>query len=189
MPATGSKKRTLDDYMKPQQVLAKFKAKADFIHYFGECRKHMPPCHFTLVVQLYVPPATMINKDFLKQVLANDKKLIKMSALRSINVPKFDEVSVKTIWPLIKQDPEVLVFFPDDYAKGRVPYRKYTFDILNTVRPEYVQKMIEHACTVRHAITEAGQHDDEILVSTEWQEQLRAIPFILSKSPPTLIFV
>ena len=58
----------------------------------------------------------MINKDFLKQVLANDKKLMKMSSLRSINVPKFDEVSVKTIWPLIKQDPEVLVYFPDDYA-------------------------------------------------------------------------
>ena len=131
----------------------------------------------------------MINKDFLKQVLANDKKLMKMSSLRSINVPKFDEVSVKTIWPLIKQDPEVLVYFPDDYAKGRVPERKYTFDVLNTIRPEYVKKMIEHAFTIRNAVTEEGKHDDEILVSTEWQEQLQAIPFISSKSPrnPTLM--
>ena len=44
----------------------------------------------------------MMNKDFLKLVLANTKKLLKMSMLRSINVPKFDEVSVKKIWPLIR---------------------------------------------------------------------------------------
>ena len=93
-----------------------------------------------------------------------------MSQLRSINVPKFDEVSVKKIWPLIKQDPEVLVYFPDDYSKGREPDRKYTFDILNTVRPEYVKKMIEHAFTIRNAVTEEGKHEDEILVSPEWQE-------------------
>ena len=125
----------------------------------------------------------MINKDFLKQVLANENKLIKMSALRSINVPKFDEVSVKKIWPLIKQDPYVLIYFPGEYAKGREPDRKYTFDVLNTIRPDYFKNMIEHAFIVRNSITEDGKHDDEILVSVEWQEQLQAIPLISSKSP------
>lgn len=46
----GSKKRSAEEYMKPQQVLSRFKAKADFVHYFAECRKYMPPCNLTLVV-------------------------------------------------------------------------------------------------------------------------------------------
>ena len=41
-------------------------------------------------MQLYVPPTLMINKDFLKQVFANEKSLLKMSELRAVNVPKFD---------------------------------------------------------------------------------------------------
>ena len=44
----------------------------------------------------------MINKDFLKQVFANDKRLMKLSELKPVNVPKFDELSVKNIYPKIK---------------------------------------------------------------------------------------
>ena len=35
----NNRKRTLDQYMKPQEVMAKFKAKSDFIQYFSECRR------------------------------------------------------------------------------------------------------------------------------------------------------
>jgi len=53
---------------------------------------------------LYLPNNCMITKDFLKQILADEKKLLKMSALRSINMPKFDELSVKRVYPLIQRD-------------------------------------------------------------------------------------
>ena len=65
----------------------------------------------------------MINKDFLKQVFANEKKLLKMSKLKPVNVPKFDEISVKKIWPMIKEDPDVLIYFPDEYPQGKEPDR------------------------------------------------------------------
>ena len=84
----------------------------------------------------------MFNKDLLKLVLANKKMLLKMSELKSVNVPKFDELSVKNIFPLISQDPEVLNYFPDDYPKGREPDRTYTFNVLNTLRNQYVQEII-----------------------------------------------
>lgn len=35
----GSKKRSLAEYMKPQQLMASFKSKSDFITYFSESRK------------------------------------------------------------------------------------------------------------------------------------------------------
>ncbi len=65
-----------------------------------------------------------------------------MSELKSVNVPKFDELSVKNIFPLIRQDAEVMKYFPDDYPKGREPDRTYTFNVLNTLRNQYVQEII-----------------------------------------------
>ena len=96
----------------------------------------------------------MINKDFLKQVLASEKSLLKMSELRSINVPKFDELSVKNIYPKIKDDLKVHKYFPDRYPEGRVPDRTYTFNVYNTIYPEYVQDMIKHAQKQRNAVTD-----------------------------------
>ena len=84
----------------------------------------------------------MFNKDFLKLVLAKKKMLLKMSELKSVNVPKFDELSVKNIFPLIRQDVEVMKYFPDDYPKGREPDCTYTFNVLNTLRNQYVQEII-----------------------------------------------
>ena len=80
----------------------------------------------------------MFNKDFLKAVLADQKRLLKLSELRTVNVPKFDELSVKNIFPLIRQDAEVMLYFPDSYPKGREPDRNFTFNVLNTLRKMYV---------------------------------------------------
>ena len=59
----------------------------------------------------------MLNKYFLKAVLADQKRLLKLSELRTVNVPKFDELSVKNIFPLIRQDAEVMLYFPDSFRR------------------------------------------------------------------------
>ena len=41
----------------------------------------------------------MLNKDFLRQVLSEEKKLFKLSQVKWIEVPKFDELSVKSLYP------------------------------------------------------------------------------------------
>ena len=46
-------------------------------------------------MQLYLPDDTMFNKDFLKQVLAEEKMLMPIREVRFVNVPHYDEVSVK----------------------------------------------------------------------------------------------
>ena len=56
-------------------------------------------------MQLYLPDDTMFNKDFLKLVLADEKKLMPINEVRFINVPHYDEVSVKRLWPKMKLAP------------------------------------------------------------------------------------
>ena len=83
-------------------------------------------------MQLYLPPEYMMNKDFLKEVLAEDKALLRLEQVSRINVPLYDELSVGNIWPMMKNDEKFMLYFPTKMAKGRVPDREYFFNILNT---------------------------------------------------------
>ena len=59
-PLMGTKKRRV----MTQELLARFRSKEDFISYM------------TNQLQLYVPPEKMLNRDFIKQLLTEEKKLL-----------------------------------------------------------------------------------------------------------------
>ena len=80
-----------------------------------------------------------VNRDFVRAVLQGDKKLLKNSEKRSVNVPKYDELSVKNIFPKFKRDPKVMQYLQDEYPANRYPDRDYFFTVLNTVHPDHVK--------------------------------------------------
>ena len=96
-------------------------------------------------MQLYLPDDTMFNKDFLRQVLAEEKELMEINDVRFINVPHYDEISVKQLWPKMQGFEGFTKFFPDKMPKGRLPNREYFFNILNSASNEYVTQLIKHA--------------------------------------------
>ena len=85
----------------------------------------------------------------MKQVFAEEKKLLKKKDVDPIHVPSYDELSVKAMWPQFKKDKNFVKFFPDSFADSKGPSRKYFFDIMNTVYPEYLAKVMEHANQMR----------------------------------------
>ena len=89
----------------------------------------------------------MINKDFLKAVFKEEKGLLKLSEVKFKNVPFYDELAVKKIWPDVQEDPEVMFYMPSKLPKGRVPDRDYMFNVLNTLREGYVTSICKHANT------------------------------------------
>ena len=70
-----------------QELIGKFRSKSDFIKYFSES------------LQLYVPPSKMVNKDFIKQVLSEEKRLLSLNKVKYVNMPRYDELSVAKFWP------------------------------------------------------------------------------------------
>ena len=64
-----------------------------------------------------------MNRDFIKQVLKRKKQPLPKSEAKQINVPKYDELSVKILYPRFKDDPEINQFLQDEYAKNRLPDR------------------------------------------------------------------
>ena len=118
----GTKKRRV----MPSELVGKFRSKADFIKFFKE------GC------QLYVPPENFINKDFLKQVMAEEKDLLPMARVRTVNVPVYAELSVRKFYPMFEGDEEVMRYLPDPTPDKRLPDRTYFFNVMNTLKPEYM---------------------------------------------------
>ena len=55
-----------------------------------------------IIVQLYVPPNCMVNKDFLREIFAEEKMLLKLSEVKWIKVPRYSELSVLNLYPKFK---------------------------------------------------------------------------------------
>ena len=65
----------------------------------------------------------MLNKDFLRQILADEKKLFKLNDVRRIEVPKYDELAVARLFAGFQDDAEMMAYFPNRLPKGRLPDR------------------------------------------------------------------
>ena len=81
-------------------------------------------------------PYKMVTKDLLKDVLQGKKKLLKMSEVRFINPPLFDEIGVKNLYQDVIKQPEMKVYFPDEFPKGCQCDRSYFYNVWNTRYPE-----------------------------------------------------
>ena len=119
-------------------------------------------------VQLYLPPNTMVNRDFLKAVLSNKKKLMPLLEVKFVQVPKFDELSVVNLQDMLKEDDDFMMYFPDKLPKGRNPGREYFFNILNTLKPEYLAHLIEHASKQRYTGANEDRKNETIEITDEW---------------------
>ena len=92
-----------------------------------------------------MPPKTMVTKDFLRQVLKEDKKLLKMTNVKFINVPKYDELSVTNLMPKVAGNAEFMAYMPDKLPKGKQIGRDYFMNVFNTLYQEHMKRIVEHA--------------------------------------------
>ena len=127
-----------------------------------------------------------MNKDFLKQVFTNEKKLLKKKNVEQIKVPQYDELSVTQLWPQLQEDKQFTQYFPNVFPKDKGPARDYFFDILNTLYPDYLEQILSHACKQRHTVQDDEQRLDAMKISDDWLEELHSMPFTSCKCPQLL---
>lgn len=104
-------------------------------------------------------------------------------------MPDYDELSVKTLWPEVKTEPDLAIYFPDDKEGKRLPSREYFFNVIHTIEPGYIGSLLKHAQEARsHGSTEEVKKET-IEVSEEWKTKLLAHPFYSSnKTSFSIIF-
>ena len=97
--------------------------------------------------------------------------------VKMVRVPNFDELSVKNLWPHMRQVPEFMKYMPDAIPKGRLPCRYYFFNLINTLNQEYLSGLIEYANAQRHSAANSDFQTESIAISDKMWEQLKKLPF------------
>ena len=131
---------------------------------------------------MYVPPISNVTKDFFKDVFSGRKELLSIAEVKHINIPHYPELSVRDMYEAYKDDPKLKLYLPAKFAKGRQIDRSYFLNVLNTLYPAQVAKMIENARNQRYSAANEEVKNETIEITEEWREKLMSIPFKSRKS-------
>lgn len=82
---------------------------------------------------------------FLNAVFAGEKILLKRRKVKTIEVPKYKELCVKKVMEAIVNDAELIKHLPDLTMSKKLPDRDFLFNIINSLRPEYMESIIDTA--------------------------------------------
>jgi hypothetical protein len=95
----------------------------------------------------------MMTKDTLKEIFSGQKKLLKLKNVDFIQVPKYDELSVKNLYDKLVALDRMQVYFPRKYSKGRQCDRDYLFNVANTIHPQVMSELVAYAQSQRFAVS------------------------------------
>ena len=101
-----------------------------------------------------------------------------MQEVKFCNAPAYDEIGVKALYAKVITQPRMADYFPDKFPKGSQCCRTYMYNVWNTIHPEDVQAVFEHANSARYAVDNEKVKDNSILITEEWQRELEAMPFV-----------
>ena len=75
-----------------------------------------------------------------------------MTEVKFCNVPAFYEISVKALYKKIIMLPHMARLFPDVFPKGRSCCRSYMYNCFNSIYPDQVKELIDHANKQRYGV-------------------------------------
>ena len=106
---------------------------------------------------------------------------MKLTEVKFIHVPLYDELAVVRLWPLMTADKKFMQYMPSKLPKGRTIDRQYFWNVLNTVNEEYVSQIVAHANAQRNSTASKDQEAMAMEITDDWLEKLQAIPYISRK--------
>ena len=87
----------------------------------------------------------MMTRDFLKSIFAGSSKLMKLKDVKFIQVGKYDELAISKVYHSLLDLDGMKPYFPSAYPKGRKCDRDYMWNIANSLYPDVVKQLVEHA--------------------------------------------
>jgi len=118
-----------------------------------------------------------VNKEFFKSLFKGDNKAHKVTDVKHIIVPKIDELGIIKMLDMVRTDPLVKQYLPDEYYKKLTPDRSFFFNTINTLYDGFIPELISGAQRQRVQETKKGESEQVIEATDEWLNNLSAIPF------------
>ena len=81
-----------------------------------------------LIGGFYLPEASAITYEYIADILAGRRKLLKVEQLNTLTMPpKVEGLRLSTLWEEVRKDQNIAVYFPPYH--GRMPSKEYFFNV------------------------------------------------------------
>ena len=95
-------------------------------------------------------------------------------------IPKYPELAVKNVWPLIKTNEVLFAYFPD-LKESQFPEKEYMYGVLSTIKPDAVRELVAEGMKSRWPVAQ-DDHGDLVEVSGDLKHAITNLFSIKSKS-------
>ena len=120
------------------------------------------------------------TKEWIRMVLAGEKKLLPLKAVKLVDVGHYPELSVKKLYQEFAERKELQPYLPPKLAKGRQLDKKYFWNVVNTLFEDELQSMLQHANSQRNQVGEQQEKNEAIKLSNEMAEAMNQFPWVVS---------
>jgi len=74
---------------------------------------------------------------------------MKLSDISPKEIPAFKEFTVAKLYEMCSSDPTIMVYLPDLEMSKKMPDREFCYNILHTLYPDFLDRIINHAYEAR----------------------------------------
>ena len=108
--------------IKSEELLSRFRSKVDLYKYLTLQSKIFMILSYSLIVGLFLPSYEFTKLAFIRAILQGKKKDFNSTEVQKINVPRYEELSVKNLYKDVMTDPQVSEYLPDlEQASNKLP--------------------------------------------------------------------
>ena len=98
---------------------------------------------------LALPPKRYCTDIFISQILGAFKLAYRQDEISSREIPNFDELKLCTLFDSLRNNREVMRYFPDVGPNSYPKPKKWVVKVLGTMSPGYLDFLVEHALDQR----------------------------------------
>ena len=119
---------------------------------------------------------------FLRDILADKKLHLKQNEVIRLEIPNYQELSVKNLYEDAMKDAELSKYLPNkEQLSNKLPEREFFFGVLCTMRKQYMSDIIAEAQSKRYKIEDDDQGQEGIVLTEAWLKELQKHPYHSSK--------
>ena len=133
-------------------------------------------------MNVFLPSMGGTKLSFMRDILSEKKLHLKQNEVNHMEVPAYQEISVKNMYDDAMADELLKKYLPTKEQLGnRLPERDFFFGILSTLRNQYMRDVISEAHKKRYTLSEDDDKKEGILISDAWLAELQKHPYHSSK--------
>ena len=148
-------------YLSPEELGTKAKSKMDLYRLLS------------IDLGWLLPSYRRCPTRFLRQLLSGEKKVLLVTDVKTFDVPQYSELSVRKLYPYIKDTQDLNIFFPD-YDNSELPERKFMISVLCTIRPDEIAQLVKDSRKKRSVI-ENDDNTELIKIRSSIKNEIMAV--------------